>query len=67
MRAINRAIRTIVKEALSTLEREFATRSSPVGRPSIPPLKLLRAMLLQARYSRLEYGLLFPWFVGIGV
>jgi transposase len=71
-----RAIRTIVDEALSALEREFAGLYSPIGRPSIPPEKLLRAMLLQAFYSirserllmeRLEYDLLFRWFVGIGV
>jgi transposase len=71
-----RAIRTIVNEALSALEREFAGLYSPIGRPSIPPEKLLRAMLLQALYSirserllmeRLEYDLLFRWFVGIGV
>ena len=71
-----RVIRTIVNEALSVLEREFAELYSPIGRPSIPPEKLLRAMLLQAFYSirserllmeRLEYDLLFRWFVGIGV
>lgn len=71
-----RAIRTIVNEALGSLEREFAALYSPIGRPSIPPEKLLRAMLLQAFYSirserllmeRLEYDLLFRWFVGIGV
>ena len=71
-----RAIRVIVNEALSALEREFAALYSPIGRPSIPPEKLLRAMLLQAFYSirserqmmeRLEYDLLFRWFVGIGV
>src|SRR6202167_26571 len=71
-----RAIRRIVNEALSALEREFAGLYSPIGRPSIPPEKLLRAMLLQAFYSirserllleRLEYDLLFRWFVGIGV
>lgn len=39
-----RAIRTIVKEALSALEREFAALYSPIGRPSIPPEKLLRAI-----------------------
>jgi transposase len=53
--------------------RRFIRRS---GRPSIPPEKLLRAMLLQAFYSirserllmeRLEYDLVFRWFVGIGV
>ena len=71
-----RAIRTMVNEALLALEREFATLFAPIGRPSIPPEKLLRAMLLQAFYSirserqlmeRLEYDLLFRWFVGIGV
>jgi transposase len=71
-----RAIRTIVNEALLGLEREFAGLYAPTGRPSIPPEKLLRAMLLQAFYSirserllmeRLEYDLLFRWFVGIGV
>ncbi|MFC3320569.1 IS5 family transposase [Mesorhizobium cantuariense] len=71
-----RTIRAIVNEALSALEREFAALYSPIGRPSIPPEKLLRAMLLQAFYSirserllmeRLEYDLLFRWFVGIGV
>ena len=46
-----RAIWTIVNEALSVLEREFTAIYSPVRRPSIPPEKLLRAMLLQALYS----------------
>ena len=55
---------------------EFFALYAPIGRPSIPPEKLLRAMLLQAFYSirserqlmeRLEYDLLFRWFVGIGV
>lgn len=71
-----RAIRVIVNEALVALEREFAALYSPLGRPSIPPEKLLRAMLLQAFYAirserllmeRLEYDLLFRWFAGIGV
>ena len=46
-----RPIRIIVNEALSVLEREFAALYSPIGRPSIPPEKLLRAMLLQAFYT----------------
>ena len=71
-----RAIRAIVNEALAALEREFTALYAPIGRPSIAPEKLLRAMLLQAFYSirserqlmeRLEYDLLFRWFVGIGV
>jgi transposase len=71
-----RSIRSIVNEALAALERDFAALYAPVGRPSIPPEKLLRAMLLQAFYSirserqlmeRLEYDLLFRWFVGLGI
>ena len=71
-----RAIRAIVNEGLAAMEREFAPLYSRIGRPSIPPEKLLRAMLLQAFYSirserqlmeRLEYDLLFRWFVGLGI
>jgi transposase len=71
-----RVIRTVVNQALVALEREFSALYSPLGRPSIPPEQLLRAMLLQAFYSIrserlliewLEYDLLFRWFVGIGV
>jgi transposase len=71
-----RVIRAIVNEALAALAGEFSALYSPIGRPSIPPEKLLRAMLLQAFYSirserqlmdRLEFDLLFRWFVGIGI
>jgi transposase len=71
-----RVIRVLVNDALAGMERDFAALYSPIGRPSVPPEKLLRAMLLQAFYSirserqlmeRLEYDLLFRWFVGIGV
>ena len=71
-----RAIRLVVSEALGALSGEFAALYSGMGRPSIAPEMLLRAMLLQAFYSvrserqlmeRLEYDLLFRWFVGLGV
>jgi len=71
-----RSIRVLVNDALSSMEREFAALYPPIGRPSIPPEKLLRAMLLQAFYSirserqlmeRLEFDLLFRWFVGLGI
>jgi transposase len=71
-----RAIRTLVNDALATLEHDLSALYPPIGRPSVPPEKLLRATLLQAFYSirserqlmeRLEYDLLFRWFVGIGV
>jgi transposase len=71
-----RPIRAIVNDALAALEGQFASLYAQVGRPSIPPEKLLRAMLLQAFYSirserqlmeRLDYDLLFRWFVGLGI
>lgn len=66
----------VVNDALAALSDQFAAAYSPMGRPSIPPEKLLRAMLLQAFYSirserqsmeRLEFHLPFRWFVGVGV
>jgi len=71
-----RTIREIANAALAALSGEFAALYTDFGRPSIAPEKLLRAMLLQALYGvrserqlmeRLEYDLLFRWFVGIGV
>jgi transposase len=75
----NHPLRTILKvvnAALEGLSADFAELYSHTGRPSIAPEMLLRAMLLQAFYSirserqlmeRLEFDLLFRWFVGIGV
>jgi transposase len=71
-----RPIRLIVNETLSTMERDFAALYAGIGRPSVAPEMLLRAMLLQVFYSvrserqlmeRLEFDLLFRWFVGIGI
>ncbi|MGP1347471.1 MAG: IS5 family transposase [Phycisphaerales bacterium] len=71
-----RAIRAIVDEALEVLSPEFERLYSKLGRPSIAPEKLLRALLLQAFYSvrserqlmeQLDYNLLFRWFVGLSM
>ena len=71
-----RMIREIVNAALTDLSRAFTELYKDFGRPSIAPEKLLRAMLLQAFYGirserqlmeRLEFDLLFRWFVGLGV
>lgn len=71
-----RPIRRLVDEALGRLSEDFSRLYSGMGRPSIAPEMLLRAMLLQAFYSirserqlmeRLEFDLLFRWFVGLGV
>ena len=69
-----RAIREIVNEALAALSPAFEKLYAKSGRPSIPPEKLLRALLLQAFYSvrserrltePLDDNLLFRWFVGL--
>jgi transposase len=71
-----RVIRQITDEALASLNELFSALYSEIGRPSIPPEQLLRALLLQAFYSirserqlmeQLNYNLLFRWFVGLGV
>ena len=71
-----RSIREIANVALASLSADFTALYSGTGRPSVPPEKLLRAMLLQAFYSvrserqlmeRIEFDLLFRWFVGIGI
>jgi transposase len=72
-----RTIREIANAALADLTGEFAALyPSRLGRPSIAPERLLRAMLLQAFYGirserqlmeRMEFDLLFRWFVGLGV
>lgn len=71
-----RTIRSLANAALADLSDDFAGLYTNFGRPSIAPEKLLRAMLLQAFYGvgserrlmeRLEFDLLFRWFVGLGV
>ncbi len=71
-----RAIRRITDRALERLAPRFGTLYINFGRPSIPPERLLRALLLQAIYSvrserqlmeQLDYNILFRWFVGLGM
>jgi transposase len=71
-----RPIRTMVDVALKALSPAFGCLYSVFGRPSIPPEKLLRALLLQVLYTvrsermlmeQLEYNLLFRWFVGLNM
>jgi len=72
-----RPILQIANAALAALSEDFAVLYPPrLGRPSVPPERLLRAMLLQAFYGirserqlmeRMEFDLLFRWFVGLGV
>ena len=69
-----RAIRPMVDAALTRLSPRFDALYARIGRPSIPPEHLLRALLIQVLYSvrserllmeQLQYNLLFRWFVGL--
>jgi len=71
-----RLVRSVVNDILTALDGDFAKAYAVDGRPSIPPERLLRALLLQAFYTiqserqlmkQLDYNLLYRWFVGLGV
>jgi transposase len=71
-----RAMRALVDGALEAISPRFSGLYAETGRPSIPPERLLRALLLQILFSirserllmeQLEYNLLFRWFVGLGI
>ena len=71
-----RPIRAMVDKALKELSPAFNKMYSKVGRPSIPPEQLLRALLLQMLYSvrserllmeQMDYNILFRWFVGLNL
>jgi transposase len=69
-----REIRVLVDRALERMDGELGAMYARIGRPSVSPEKLLRALLLQILYSvpserrmmeQLDYNLLFRWFVGL--
>ena len=71
-----RPIRQMTDAVLARLSPRFDRLYSDIGRPSIPPEQLLRALLLQALYTvrserllmeQLQYNLLFRWFVGLSM
>src|ERR1700716_293260 len=71
-----RAIRAMTDRAFADLSPRFSKMYSDIGRPSIPPEQLLRALVLQSLYTvrserllmeEIEYSVLFRWFVGLGM
>jgi len=71
-----RPIREILNEALTEMDSAFASMYPPIGRDSIAPEKLMRAMMLQLLYGirserqlaeQLGYNLLFRWFIGVSM
>jgi transposase len=71
-----RAIRLMTDQVFATLSPRFTKMYSDIGRPSIPPEQLLRALLLQYLYTvrserllmeEIDYSVLYRWFVGLGM
>lgn len=71
-----RKIRSVVNDALRSLDADFGRLYAGEGRPSIAPERLIRASLLQILHSirserqlmeQMGYNLLFRWFVGLGI
>jgi transposase len=71
-----RPIRRMTDDVLATLSPRFDDMYSDIGRPSIPPEQLLRALVLQSLYTirserllmeEIDYSILFRWFIGLGM
>jgi transposase len=71
-----RAIRRLTDEVFTSLSPRFTKMYSDIGRPSIPPEQLLRALLIQSLYTvrserllmeEIDYSVLYRWFVGLSM
>src|SRR2546427_3884022 len=71
-----RAIRAMTDRVFADLSPRFSKMYSDIGRPSIPPEQLLRALVLQSLYTvrserllmvEIDYSVLFRWFVGLSM
>jgi len=71
-----RTIRLMTDQVLRELSPRFDRMYSDMGRPSIPPEQLLRALLLQGLYTirserllieEIDYSILFRWFIGLSL
>ena len=71
-----RAIRAMTDRVFAELSPRFTKMYSDIGRPSIPPEQLLRALLLQSLYTvrserllmeEIDYSVLYRWFVGLSM
>lgn len=71
-----RPVKAMADEALASMSRTFSRMYSKVGRPSIPPERLLKSQVLIALYTvrsdrmfceQLAYNLLFRWFLDMNM
>lgn len=69
-----RPIKAMTEECVKAMDHTFSKMYSPIGRPSIPSERLLKALLLQVLYSirserslieHIDYNILFRWFIGM--
>src|SRR5215216_6037038 len=58
-----RAIRAMTDRVFAELSPRFTQMYSTLGRPSIPPEQLLRALLME----EIDYSVLYRWFVGLSL
>ncbi len=71
-----RAVRAMTDRVFVDLSPQFTKMYSAIGRPSIPPEQLLRALVLQSLYTvrserllmeEIDYSVLYRWFVGLSM
>ena len=71
-----RPVKAMVEECMKALDEKFRKMYSSTGRPSIPPERLLKALLLQILYTirserslmeHIDFNILFRWFVGLSI
>jgi transposase len=71
-----RPVKVMVEECMKALDEKFRKMYSSAGRPSIPPERLLKALLLQILYTirserslmeHIDFNILFRWFVGLSI
>lgn len=71
-----RPVKTMVEQFLKKLEEKFQKMYSSTGRPSIPPERLIKALLLQVLYTirseralmeHIDFNILFRWFIGLSI
>jgi transposase len=71
-----RPVKTMVEQFLKGLDEKFQKMYSSTGRPSIPPERLIKALLLQVLYTirseralmeHIDFNILFRWFIGLSI
>ncbi|PTD96470.1 IS5 family transposase [Pseudothauera lacus] len=71
-----RRMRRLTDTVLATMSQQFDELYAEAGRPSIPPERLLRALLVQCLFSirseralieHIDFNMMYRWFVGLSM